>query len=158
MRELSYLAFAAGYRRVSFVLIENDQLATWHTSRNAAKTPEEAAHFARDFIDLLEPHIVVMEDVEAGTRKGATALAALDAIAKEARQSRARLVTLKRERLFRTRHAEACHLAQHYPDLADKVAERRYHDHEPYHSVLFEALALADQAKRGSALLLAQKM
>ena len=33
-----------------------------------------------------------------------------------------------------------------YPELADKAPRREPLDREPYHSVLFEALALADQA------------
>jgi hypothetical protein len=158
MRELSYLAFAAGYRRVSIALIENGQLATWHTSCKAAGDPEEAGLFAREFIDLLAPHVVVIEDIAAGTRKGATAQALLKAIREEADRSKAQVVALKRERLFRSRHAEAVYLVKHYPELCEKVRKRRHFDREPYHSVLFEALALADQALRGSALLLASKM
>ena len=158
MPGLSYLAFAAGYRRVSLVLLENGKLATWQTSCKAARSPEDAALFAKDFIHLLSPHVVVMEDMASGTRKGATAQALLGAIREKADQSNAQVVALKREKLFRNRQAEADYLVKHYPDLADKVPRRRYFDREPHHSVLFEALALGDQALRGSALLLASKM
>lgn len=158
MPGLSYLAFAAGYRRVSFVLIENGQLATWHTSCKAARNADEAASFAHEFIDLLNPHVIVVEDVTRGTRKGAVAKTLIEAIRKEAEQSQAQMLALEREMLFRSRHAEAVCLVQHYPELADKVPKRRFFEREPYHMVLFEALALADQAVRGSTLLLASKM
>ena len=158
MPGLSYLAFAVGYRRVSFVLIEFGQLATWHTSCVAARDTENAAQFAQDFIDLLDPKVIVIEDVAAGTRKGSKATALIEVIRNEAEQSRAQLVALKREKLFRTRHAEALYLVKHYPELADKVPKRGYAEREPHHMVLFEALALAHQAAQGGALLLAAKM
>lgn len=158
MRELSYLAFAAGYRRISFVLIERGQLATWHTSCVAARDPEKAAQFAQEFIDLLDPNVVVIEDIAAGTRKGTKATALINRIRNEAEQSRVHLVAVKREKLFCTRHAEALYLAEHYPDLADKMPKRGYAKREPHHMVLFEALALAHQAAQGGALFLATKM
>lgn len=158
MRGLSFLAFAAGYRRVSFVFIEDGHLATWHTSTRAAWDPDEAASFAREFIDLLLPTFIVMEDLSAGTRKGAQAQGMLKAIRNEAEQSKAQLLQLNRAKLFRTRHDEAAYLAKHYPELADKVPERSFCDREPYHMVLFEALALAHQAMQGGALLVASKM
>jgi len=158
MQGLSYLAFAAGYRRISFVLIENGQLATWQTSCKAAGCPELAACFAEEFIDLLRPNVIVMEDITAGTHKGKATQALLQAIANVAAQSDANTIAIQRERLFRCRYTEAEHLARLYPDLADKVPKRRFFDPEPHHTVLFGALALADQAMRGSALLLASKM
>ena len=100
MRGLSFLAFAAGYRRVSFVFIEDGQLATWQTSKRAALNPEEAASFAREFIDLLLPTFIVMEDTTAETRKGARTQALLKVIKDEAARSPARLLPMKREKLF----------------------------------------------------------
>lgn len=158
MRALSYLAFAAGYRRISFVLIEDGQLATWHTSCVAARDATQAAEFAQDFIDLLDPNVVVIEDIASGTRKGTKATALIDAIRKEAEQSRAQLVAVMREKLFRTRHAEALYLVKHYPELADKIPRRGHAEREPHHMVLFEALALAHQASQGGAMLIAAKM
>lgn len=158
MRELSYLAFAAGYRRISFVFIEGGQLATWHTSCVAARDAAQASEFAKDFIDLLDPNVIVIENIEAGTRKGTKAMALIDAIRKEAEQSRSHLVAVVREKLFRTRYAEAVYLVKHYPDLADKVPQRGHAEREPHHMVLFEALALAHQAAQGGAMLLAAKM
>ena len=158
MRGLSYLAFAAGYRRVSFVFIEDGQLATWHTSKRAARNPAEAADFAREFIDLLLPKVVVMEDFAAGTRKGDQAQALLQAIRDEAEKSDAQLLSLSREKLFRTRYDEAVYLVKYHPELEDKVQERSFCDREPHHVVLFEALALAHQAAQGGAMLLASKM
>ena len=158
MQGLSYLAFAAGYRRISFVFVEYGQLATWHTSCVAARDAGNAAQFAQDFIDLLDPNVIIIEDIAAGTRKGPIAKALIEAIRNEAEQSRAQLVALKREKLFRTRYAEALYLVKHYPELADKVPKRGYAEREPHHMVLFEALALAHQTAQGGALFLATKM
>ncbi len=158
MRGLSFLAFAAGYRRVSFVFIEDGQLATWQTSKRAALSPEEAASFAREFIDLLLPTFIVMEDTSGGTRKGAQAQAALGAIKEEAEKSNAQLIPMKREKLFRTRFDEARYLAGKHPEFESKVPSRSFQDREPHHMVLFEALALGHQAAQGGATFLASKM
>ena len=80
MQGLSYLAFAAGYRRISFVFVEYGQLATWHTSCVAARDAGNAAQFAQDFIDLLDPNVIIIEDIAAGTRKGPIAKALIEAI------------------------------------------------------------------------------
>ncbi|KWV93884.1 hypothetical protein [Erythrobacter sp. AP23] len=158
MHGLSYLAFAAGYRRVSFVFIEDGQIATWQTSKRAATSPDEVADFAREFIDLLVPNFIVMEDVAAGTRKGAQAQALLAAIKSESENSKALLLSLKREKLFRTRYDEAVYLARHHPEFAEKIPKRSFCDREPYHMVLFEALALGHHAMQGGAMLPASKM
>lgn len=107
MRGVSYLAFAAGYRRVSFVFVEDGQLATWQTSKRAARTPELAASFAQEFIELLVPTVVVMETLGPESRKGDTARALIDAMLSKADQAECRLITLSREKLFRTRYDEA---------------------------------------------------
>jgi len=158
MPGLSYLAFAAGYRRVSFVFIENGQLATWHTSKRAACTKEEAASFAQEFIELLVPNVIVLEDLGSETRKGANAQASLKAIREQAEQSKAQILLLEREKLFRTRYHEAAYLVRKHPEFEDKMPERTFCEREPHHMVLFEALALGHQASEGGAILLAQKM
>ncbi|WP_442625212.1 hypothetical protein [Parasphingopyxis sp.] len=143
---------------MSFVFIEHGHLATWQTSCEAANAPADAACFAREFITLLIPNVVVIEDVPAKTQKSANTRALLEAIRVEAERGDVRLLSIERERPFRNREAEATYLAKQYPELADKVPKRRFFENEPHHSVLFEALALADQAVRGSSLLLASKM
>lgn len=158
MPGLSYLAFAAGYRRISFVFIENGELATWHTSCIAARDATRATQLAREFIELLAPNVIVIEDIRTGTRKGRKAREALEAIRAEAERSRAQLLPIERERLFRTRHDEAAYLVRHYPELTDKVPSRRFHEREPHQMVLFEALALGHQALQGSTMLIASKM
>ena len=103
MRGVSYLAFAAGYRRVSFVFVEDGQLATWQTSKQAARTPELAASFAQEFIELLVPTVIVMEDLENATRKGETARELIAAMQEKARGAKCPLIVLAKEKLFRTR-------------------------------------------------------
>ena len=99
-----------------------------------------------------------MEKLETARRKGAKAKALLAVIHDQAEKANAHFVPLKRENQFRTREAEASHLAILFPDLADKVPHREHCDNEPHHMVLFEALALAHQALRGGPMLLAQQM
>lgn len=158
MRGLSYLAFAAGYRRVSFVLIEDGQLATWHTSKRAASDPEEAATFAQEFIELLLPNAIILEDITKGTRKGKIARSLIAAMSEQAEQANAQIVMISREKLFRTRYDEARYLIRHYPEFEEKLPKRSFWDREPHQMVLFEALALAHHAMQGGALLLARKM
>lgn len=158
MQNLSYLAFAAGYRRISFVLIEHGQLATWHTSCVAAKSTEAAREFTREFIEVFSPDVIVMEKLETAGRKGAKAKALLQVIRDEAEKANAQFLPLKRKNEFRTRQAEASNLVNLFPELADKVPHREYCDNEPHHMVLFEALALAHQAVRGGPMLLARQM
>ncbi len=158
MRAVSYLAFAVGYRRISFVLIENEQLATWQTSCKAARDVVSAVRFAAEFIELLRPNVVVMEDFEAGTRKGKKALVLLHAIAAILPGHDVQVIKLSREHLHQTRYDEAASLALKYPELREKVPTRKFFEKEPHHTVLFEAAALARQAVEGGAMLLAQEM
>ena len=158
MKSFSYLAFAVGYRRVSLVLLQHGKLATWQTSCKAAEGVAETRAFAEEAMELLQPQVVVFEDIRSGTRKGKQSQRLMTAISEVAQNSAAHSVAIKRERLFRCRYAEAAHLAKCYPDLADKTPSRRFFDKEPHHVVLFEALALADQAVRGSSELLAANM
>jgi len=158
MKSLSYLAFAAGYRRISFVLIEDGLLATWHTSNIAAKNPKAARDFACEFINLFQPTVIVMEKLETTKRKGRNARQLLEEIQQQADQADAHFLTLEREKTFRNRQAEAAYLASLFPEVADKVPRRDYCENEPHHMVLFEALALAQQAIRGGPTLLARNM
>ena len=140
------------------MLLQHGKLATWQTSCKAAASVSETKAFVHEALELLRPHVIVFEDIKAGTRKGKQSQRLMTAIAKVAGNSTAHSVAIKRERLFRCRYAEASHLAKCYPDLADKTPTRRFFDKEPHHVVLFEALALADQAVRGSSELLAANM
>ncbi len=158
MRQISYLAFAVGYRRISFVLIENEELATWQTSCKAARDVVSAARFTAEFIELLRPNVVVMEDFETGTRKGKQALGVLRAIAAILPGHGVQVIKLSREHLHQTRYDEAASLAVRYPELADKVPSRKFFEKEPHHTVLFEAAALAHSAVEGGAMLLASEM
>lgn len=158
MQSLSYLAFAAGYRRISFVLIEDGLLATWHTSNIAAKSPDTAREFANEFINLFQPNVIVMEKLETTKRKGRNARLLLQEIYGQAEKAEGHFLSLKREKAFRNRQAEAEHLASLFPEVANKVPRRDYCKNEPHHMVLFEALALAHQAIRGGPTLLARHM
>jgi hypothetical protein len=51
-----------------------------------------------------------------------------------------------REHRYPNKYAEADALVDRYPELAPwKPMKRRFYDNEPRNTVLFEALALADQ-------------
>ena len=158
MEKIKYLAFAVGYRRVSLVLLQNGRLVTWQTSCKAASNDRQVTRLVNDALNTLVPHVIVFEKIGDGSRKGKNATARLKVIAELADSYPAQVLCLERERLFASRFQEAEHLASRYPELADKVPYRRFFDREPHHVVLFEALALADQAMHGSSRLLASNM
>jgi hypothetical protein len=55
-------------------------------------------------------------------------------------------VAVARECCYANKYVEADALAERYPDIAAwKPKKRRFFDNEPRNTVLFEALALADE-------------
>ena len=110
-------------------------LATWHTSNIAARSPKTAREFANEFINLCQPSVIVMEELGSTKRKGKNARMLLREVHQQAEQAEGHFMTLRREKEFRNRQAEAEHLASLYPELADKVPRRDYCENEPQHMV-----------------------
>ena len=146
MAALRLLAFAAATGRVGSVFLVGDRLVDWHISNKAADSGVEAAAHAQALINDLTPDVVVTEELETASHKGKHTLALIAAIARTAEHNHLIDVSVPHEHRYPNKYAEADALVELYPDLAPwKPVKRRFYDNEPRNTVLFEALALADQ-------------
>jgi predicted signal transduction protein with EAL and GGDEF domain len=152
MTEQRTLAIAAAYGRVAYVFLIGGILKDWRVSDKASHTATEAAGMAQTWINDLRPDVVVTErDLgDMKTRKGSRTRALVRAIANTAAYNELLDVKVTRTRHHKNKVEEAEALARLYPDLAPYVPHRRRPwDKEPRNIVLFEALALAEELKRG---------
>lgn len=145
MAALRVLSFAAATGRVGSVFLIGDRLMDWQMSKKAAESGAEAAAFALRLIDDLTPDVVVTEELETARHKGKHTLALIAAIAQMAESSDLIDVSVPREHRYPNKYVEADALVECYPELAPwKPAKRQFFDNEPHRTVLFEALALAE--------------
>lgn len=146
MAALRVLAFAAATGRVGAVFLVGDRLLDWQMSSKAAESGVEAAAYAQRLINQFTPDVVVTEELETAGHKGKRTLSLIAAIARTAEYNQLLDVSVPHEHRYPNKYAEAEALAERYPELtAWRPAKRRFYDNEPRNTVLFEALALADQ-------------
>lgn len=146
MAALRVLAFAVATGRVGSVFLVGDKLVVWHISNKAADNGVKAAAHAQALIDDLMPDVVVTEELKTARRKGRYTLALIAAIARTAEHNDLIDVSVPREHRYPNKYAEADALVEQYPDIEPwKPMKRRFYDNEPRNTVLFEALALANQ-------------
>jgi hypothetical protein len=149
MATLRIIAFAAASGRVGFVLLVGERLMDWQISNKAGKTADGAAAYALALIDKFTPDVVVTEQVDRALHKGSRAKDIIEAIAQTAADNFVLDVSVVREQRYPNKYVEADALVARYPDLAAwKPIKRRFFDNEPRNTVLFEALALADEVVR----------
>jgi hypothetical protein len=156
MNDLSYLAFGVAYRRVGVVFIQQGKLTHWQISNAAAGSTDHIAKFTIGLIEEHGPHVVVTEQVSTRCRKGATSQALIAAIASAAIEHNVLDVQIERTFEYANKYQEAETLVGRYPELIPWLPKpRRFYDNEPRNTVLFEALALAEAARRGPSTRLA---
>ena len=144
------LALAAATRRVGYVYFIGGQLKDWRVSDKAAKSTTEAAGQIQRWINELKPDVVATEKVGNSTKKSAKTRAIIAAMAYVASHNYLLDVSVTRPREYENKYAEAAALARRYPDIAGWLpTKRRLFQTEPRNTVLFEALALADEILRG---------
>jgi hypothetical protein len=139
------LAVAAASGRIGMVFLIGNRLMDWQISGKAAKSPELAAHYAETLIQSRRPDVFITEEIDAAQHKGdmaKTLVAAMSAIAAEHELLD---IAVDRPLDFPNKYAEAAALIERYPEIAAWRPTRRFFDNEPRHTVLFEALALADK-------------
>jgi hypothetical protein len=140
------LSFAAVSGRVGFVLLVGRRLMDWQVSNRAGRTPDAAAAYAMARIEQFTPDLVVTEQIDLAKFKGNRAKHIIAAIAHSAAEKFVLDVSVMRDQRYANKYDEAEALVTRYPDLAPwKPKKRRFFDNEPRNTVLFEALALADQ-------------
>lgn len=153
------LALAAATRRVGYVYLIGGQLKDWRVSGKAAKSPTEAAGQIQKWINELKPDVVVTEKVKNSTKKSAKTKSIIAAMANVASHNYLHDVSVTRPREYKNKYAEAVALAERYPDITAWLpTKRRLFEAEPRNTVLFEALALADELLRGSGPTLARAL
>lgn len=149
MATLRIIAFAAASGRVGFVLLVGERLMDWQISNKAGKTVDGAAAYALSRIEQFSPDVVVTEQVDRALHKGNRAKHIIEAIAQTAADNFVLDVSVVREQRYPNKYSEAEALVARYPDIAAwRPPKRRFFDNEPRNTVLFEALALADEVVR----------
>lgn len=138
------LGIAVASGRVGYVFLVDRKLYGWSISRQAAKSPQDAARRTKLWIERMRPNVVVTEQMTRGCRKGATSRAIIAAAAKVAAEEELFDIEVPRPKRFPNKFAEAEALADRYPELRPRLPKpRRLWDSEPRNITLFEALALA---------------
>ena len=138
------LAIAVATGRVGYVFLVDKKLYGWSLSRKAASSAEQAARFAKDWIDRMRPDVVVYEKITDRCRKGDAVRAAIEAIARVAEVEPLFDVAIPRPHRFPNKFEEAEALANRFPELRLRVPKpRKLWDSEPRNTTIFEALALA---------------
>jgi hypothetical protein len=142
------LAVAAATGRVGMVFLIGNRLMDWQISGKAAKSPEQAARFADAIIRSHRPDVFITERIDVARNKGDKAKALIDAMANAAAEHELLDISVERPHDFPNKYAEAAMLIERYPEIAAWQPRRRFFDNEPRSTVLFEALALAENALR----------
>ncbi|MGC9417819.1 MAG: hypothetical protein ACP5EN_02495 [Rhodovulum sp.] len=151
MAALRVLSVAVATGRAGYVFLVDGRLHDWGITVKATKSAKDIAAFVATLIETLRPDIVVTERCDDHCRKGARAQRLIGAIAEAAQEAGVRCLALTRPRTFPSKYEEAVHLADRHPEIAGYLPERkrRIFDFEPRGMILFEALALAEQAILG---------
>ncbi len=159
MAALRVLAIAVASGRVGYTFLIGDRLRDWGTSRKAAKSPVKAAETTQEWINDLQPNVVVTEKLDALCNKGAKSQDIIGAVARTAEHNYVLDVAVSHIHDFPSKYEEAAALAEQYPDLKDWLPrKRRFFDPEPRNTVIFEALSLAQSVLRGPTPQLAAAM
>lgn len=159
MEGLSYLAFAAAYRRVGAVYMDGDEILYWKMSGKAYSDLTYAADFVRQLIEEFAPSVVITETLFNAQRKGKHTRQVIATLAKTAENAPVLDMNIARQHSYRNKYEEADALIGLYPIMAPlRPKVRKYFDNEPRSTVLFEALSLAESVKRGPTTLLAAAM
>lgn len=144
MAALRVLAIAVATGRIGYVFLKGGELCDWALSRKASRDPKAAAEKAQEWIDELEPDVVVTEELPKRSRKGSRTRAMIEAITRVAERANVLDITISAVRVSRNKYDEAERLAERFPEIsAWAPAKRRIWESEPRNTIYFEALALA---------------
>lgn len=145
------LSIAVGTRRVGYVFIGDGQLCDWGITIKSAKSKSDIAVFVQGLISELQPDVVVSEKCDRACRKGNRTRALIGTIAEIASHNTVLDVSIPRPRRYKSKFEEATFLAEKYPEIAGYLPtrKRRFFEFEPRSMMLFEALALAEEAMQG---------
>ena len=159
MAALKVLAVAVAKGRAGYVYISAGELRDWDVSVKAAKSTSNLVEWVQHLINRLQPDIVVTEKITERCRKGSKTKRLIRAAMEIASHNYVLDISIERPRKFPCKYTEAEALTKSFPELIGWLPKkRRYFDSEPRNTILFEALAYADEIIKGSPLRLAQAM
>lgn len=135
---------AAATGRIAYVYFENGELADFALSHSASQSPAHAAKYARKWIEMLRPDVVITEKITSQSRKGSKTHSLIRALAKEAAQHELQDISVVRQQKFANKYKEAEAYAKRFPDLLHVLPRQpKIWEKEPLNTTYFEALALA---------------
>jgi len=144
MARLKVLAIAAATGRIGCVFFIGGRLKHWAMSVKASKSPKLAAKQTAQWIDELEPDVLITEKVGKHSHKGKLSKQLVAATTKVAENQHLNVIVVPRVQNFQNKYEEAKELAKQYPDILPWVPKRpRIWESEPRNMIYFEALALA---------------
>ena len=128
------------------MVLDGESLLDWRMSDKAADSTENAAVHVEKLITEFHPDVVVTEEAATARHKGRRTLEIIEMLGEASERHGLMAITLPRERRFPNKYTEAEALVARFPELAPwKPVRLHFYDNEPRNTVLFEALALADQ-------------
>lgn len=144
MESLSFLGFAAAYRRVGVVYFADNDVQFCQMSRKAALDCRYTQSFAQQMIDTFSPDVIVTECFAKARHKGQHTKQVICVLGDVAERNPILNVAVERRQSYQNKYEEATALAKRYPALAAMTPTRRLYDNEPRSTVIFEALSLIE--------------
>ena len=137
------LGFAAGTGKIGIAYLVDGELMDWRLSVKASRSFDKAFKQALTWINYYAPEMVVLEEIEAGSRKGAHTQSLLLAIESAANNANVEHVRMPRPVVGPNKYADAAALAEEFPQIRQWLPRaRRLWETEPLGTIYFEALAL----------------
>ncbi|WP_211051164.1 hypothetical protein [Parasphingorhabdus halotolerans] len=119
-------------------------------SITASKDAKKASNFADTLIRDYCPNVVVTQKLNEKCRKGPKSQQLIAVIVEKATQHPVLDVAVERPRRYDNKYLEAEALVARFPELTPWQPKReKCWDREPRHTVIFEALAMAEAAMLG---------
>ncbi len=142
--ELRVLAISAATGRVGYVYFENGELADFALSHTASKSPKHASKYAKNWIEMLRPEVVITEKITKRSWKSKNTHALIRAMAREASKHELHDVSVARQQHFPNKYVEADVYTKRFPDLLRVLPRKpKIWQKEPPNTTYFEAIALA---------------
>lgn len=146
MAALRYLAVAVAKGRAGYVYIVDGELMDWGLSVKAAKSTNNLAEWLQKLISDLKPDVVITEKDTQNCRKGKRAKRLIATARELASHNYVLDVSVEKRRNHLCKYTEAQALVERYPELEGWLPKKRpYFGSEPRNTILFEALAMAEQ-------------
>lgn len=142
------LAIAAATGRLGFVYLEDKRLVEWGISTVAAQSIENATLHTTKWLGTFKPELVVTEAINDKCLKGGHSIALIAAIEHSVQSANVLNATVTRHRAYENKYQEAEALAQDFPELSPRLAEKpAIWRREPRRMIIFEALSMALQVR-----------